>query len=363
MGANNRGLYKRGKMYWVCCSGPDGKVIRKSSRTSNRETAERILAKIKDEIALGTYGLEQRNRSSTFDDMDKQYLTYSRVNKRSWKRDEQFLKKLGLSFAGKRLSAITPEMIENYKAKRSQEVSKATVNRELSCLRHMFNLAIKWGKAGFNPLGKVKFFKEGPWEMRILSREEERLLLEKAVDHLKPMIVCAVNTGMRKGEILGLTWDKVDIVNGVITVMKTKNGEMRKIPMNKVLKSLFQQLRAVGRSDYVFCHRDGSPFLKAENGFRAAVKRAGIGHCRFHDLRHTFATRLVQLGVDLVTVKEILGHKSITTTMRYAHPTSKHKQWAVEMLNMMSPEEEAEKAPEVQDLLHNYFTIPEMAKV
>ncbi len=226
----------------------------------------------------------------------------------------------------------------------------------------MFNLAIKWGKASFNPVREVKFFKEGPWEMRILSRDEESLLLEAACDHLKPIIVAALNTGMRRGEIFRLTWDRVDFFNETITVVETKNGETRIIPMNQLLKETLQQLREKSKNRYVFCGKDGRLLKDVRTAFEIAKKKAKIYPLRFHDLRHTFATRLIEKGVDLPTVKKILGHKSINMTMRYVHPVSEHIKWAVETLNSKIPEKEVEKTLEVYNRWHKNWHSLELTK-
>lgn len=309
----------------------------------SKTRAEQALAIRKGEILQGRFNYKSAEPKVRFEELCEIYLDYVRANKKSYPSDINSLKHLRPYFRGKFLFEITALDVERYKIMRSKKVSPASVNRELACLKHMFNLAIKWGKARVNPVKEVKLFKEGPWEMRILSREEEKLLIENAALYLKPIIIMALNAGMRRGEILGLTWDKVDFVNRVITVMHTlqgtpKNSEMRKVPMNNLLTNTLLDIK-IGKSSgegkaYIFCKDDGSPFGKVSKGFYAALKRAGIRHCRFHDLRHTFATRLVMKGVDLATVKELLGHKSITMTMRYAHPTSGHKKEAVELLNL-----------------------------
>ncbi len=136
---------------------------------------------------------------------------------------------------------------------------------------------------------------------------------------------------MRRGEVLGLKWEDVDFEDGYLTVRDTKNREDRQIPLSK---RLIYTLKSIGRrGEYVVCKADDSRYVDPKNGFMKAVKRAGIKHCRVHDLRHTVATRLVMNGGDIVTVMELLGHKTLAMTKRYSHPTPEHKKWAVEMLN------------------------------
>lgn len=296
----------------------------------NKKMAEQALAVRKAEIAQGKFDIRDVKRSPLLEAFANDYLDYSRDNKRSWKRDRVSLHSLIPFFKGKRLDQINPFLIESYKRKRKEQVSPATVNRELACFKHMFSMAIKWDKADTNPVKRVNLFKEERKPFRILLPEEEETLIGAAPGHLKPILIVAVNTGMRKGEILDLRWENVDLVNGVITVEKSKNWKLRQIPMNS---RVFETLRSLKRTgDYVFSKRNGDPRHSVRRAFEVAREKAGIPKCRFHDLRHTFASRLVMAGVDLVTVKELLGHSSITTTMIYSHPSPEHKKKAVEVL-------------------------------
>jgi len=154
----------------------------------------------------------------------------------------------------------------------------------------------------------------------------------KCADHLKPIVLTALNTGMRKGEILDLTWNQINFKEKLIQVGrgKTMAGEFRIIPMNSDLTGALSRVKKIGT--YVFCHPDGQRYGNIRTAFEKAVKRAGIPHIRFHDLRHTFATRYMGKG-DILTLKDILGHKTIEMTMRYAHPTLNKKRWCMEVLN------------------------------
>jgi len=140
---------------------------------------------------------------------------------------------------------------------------------------------------------------------------------------------------MRRGEILNLKWENVDLKHGFILLEKTKNGERREIPMNEALKQLFRQLFAQRRldTDYIFVNpQTGKRYTEFKRSFHTALRKAGIRDFRFHDLRHTFASQLVMNGVDLKTVQELLGHKYITMTMRYSHLSQAHKKEAVRVL-------------------------------
>jgi integrase len=257
---------------------------------------------------------------------------------RSSLSDECTLKHLSRFFGGKALSEISSFMVEKYKLTRKEEgAGPATINRELGCLRHMFNMALKWKKAQINPVREVKFLKEPKEKDRILAEEEEASLLEAVrtghkAKHLEAIILTALNTGMRKGEILNLKWSNVDFKNRVITVEKTKNDEIRKIPMNQKLTDTLEGAKKMSKGEYVFSE-NGKPYLDVKTGWWTALQNAGIKNFTFHGLRHTFGSRLGMAGVDIRTIQELMGHKDIKMMMRYSHPTPEHKKKAVEVLD------------------------------
>ena len=171
--------------------------------------------------------------------------------------------------------------------------------------------------------------------MRVLSQDEEQRLIESAVPHFVPMLIVAINTGMRKGELLDLQWEQVDFKNLTITIKQSKSGRVRHIPVNNKVQEALESLLGP-HSGSVFRY-NGSGVSDINHAFRGALKRSGIPRCRFHDLRHAFATRLVLAGVDLATVMQLMGHANISTTMRYAHPSPPHKREAVERLDLTQP--------------------------
>ena len=147
-------------------------------------------------------------------------------------------------------------------------------------------------------------------------------------------MITALNSGMRKQEILTLKWDQVDLKHGFILLDRTKNGERREIPINNALKTTLQSI--VRRLDvpYVFVSPiNGKPYRAVKRSFYTACRPAGIRDFHFHDLRHCFASHLVMAGVDLATVRELLGHKTLGMTLRYAHLAPSHKVRAVDMLD------------------------------
>ena len=149
-------------------------------------------------------------------------------------------------------------------------------------------------------------------------------------------MITALHTGMRRKEIL--TLKRSQIRNDFIYLTHTKTNEARQIPINKTLKALFQSLPRHIKSDYVFCDKEGRLYKDVKRSFNTALKKAGIGDFRFHDLRHTFASRLIMRRASLKAVQELLGHKDIKMTMRYAHLADDFKKDAVELLDKDSPD-------------------------
>lgn len=198
----------------------------------------------------------------------------------------------------------------------------------------------------------MKKFPESKGRIRFLTVEEAKALLEAATPHLRPIIIMALETGMRRGEILRLTWDDVDKKNGSIYIAETKNGEPRHVPMSNRLRATLDALPRSIQSRHIFTEsikktpksrdrkrplnqpigKGGKPFRYVDTSFESACAKAGITGFRFHDLRHTAASHMAMAGVPLKTIGEILGHKTAAMTERYSHLTPEHKKQAVELL-------------------------------
>jgi integrase len=181
---------------------------------------------------------------------------------------------------------------------------------------------------------KVKQLAENNKRLRFLSKEECEALINVCDNHLKPVVIMAIHTGMRRGEILSLTWDQIDVASGFIYLEVTKNGERREIPIDKKLKETLGNI--IRRLDipYVFYDaKTGKPFKEVKKSYASAVKKAKLKDLHFHDLRHTYASLLVMDGVSIPTLMKLLGHKSMTMTMRYANLSQAHKAKAVEALD------------------------------
>lgn len=324
--------YQRGNKWYVDYS-LSGQRVRKAVGTS-RKMAELALKDIEVSIAKGEFLGVQEERRMMFDELCTEYLKFSQANKRPavYRRDQGMIKNLLVAFKGTLIGNISPHELEQYKAQRKNDVSVSTVNRELTCLKHMFNMAVEWGFIKHNQLKSVKRFKEPPGRVRYLTKEEIQRLLKECADHLKPIVEVALNTGMRKGEILNLMWSDVDLKNRVITIRNSKNNSSRTIPINDVLLKALKSLKPSDNGSPVFTNKNGGHLVDIKHGFAAALKRADIEDFRFHDLRHTFASQLAMANVDIRTVQELMGHKDIRMTMKYSHLSDAHLKEAVNRL-------------------------------
>lgn len=317
----------------------------------DRRAAHDEAIKVKAEILAGRFSpLKEKGRhrsDGSFAAHADDYLeTYAKQHKKSWRRDGISIAHLKAFFSGKSLAEVTTQRIEQYQAaRRAEEVSDKTINRELACLKTMLEKAVAWGLIEENPAKRVKKFREREYQWRILTPEEETRLVAVASDELRRAVIIALNTGMRKDEILGLRWENVhDSREPYIHIVESKSGQARKVPINSRVQGVLALTPRDG--EYVFSNGAGGRIRDNKTAFHAACRRAkkdpedekdpGIVGLRFHDLRHTAATRMVEAGVDLVTVSKILGHSSIMMTMKYAHPTDETMRRAVETLGKVA---------------------------
>ncbi len=301
-------------------------------KIGSKELAETVLKKRLVEIAENRYLNIKKDQKVKFEDFSSEYLELHSKHKKSYNTDCKIVGLLKKFFGGKYLYEITSLDVEKFKSRRAQEVSPATVNRALAVLKSMFNRAIVWGKAENNPCKSVKLFKENNERLRFIEKEEINKLLNNCCEHLKPIVIVALLTGMRKGEILRLKWHDIDIKRNIIYILETKSGKKREVPMNTIVQKTIIGVLKNPESQYVFCDRDGNPYGDIKKSWLTAVKKSGIVNFHFHDLRHTFASHLVMSGVDLNTVRELLGHKTLEMTLRYSHLSPDHRKRAVDTL-------------------------------
>jgi integrase len=318
------GLVKRGNVWWMSFM-YQGRQVRRSTGTPDKRLADAILSKIKTEIIEGRYFNILEEQKRTFNELMDRFKEEHVPKKASQRSYHGYIKRLRPFFGPMTLAEITPRVIVQYKNKRyADKVSPATINRELAVMKKAFNLARKeWEWCRDNPVSRVSLEKENNQRDRWLTHEEEERLLAACLPWVKQIVVFALNTGMRMGEILALTWAGADLFRRTVTVFRSKNGERRTIPVNHTVLELLKE-KARGRSldqDLVFCSQAGTmvDHNNLRRAFRAAMGKAKIADFHFHDLRHTFATRLTQGGIDLYKVQRLLGHKSPIMTQRYAH--------------------------------------------
>jgi excisionase family DNA binding protein len=340
---------KRGERYCVDYRDHRGQRVREVIK--HAQTRAEALAVLQEKVTASfnaRYNPLRRRESPTFNRLAEMYLEdYAKANKKSWKCDFYALEAhLKPWFGAMRLEEITPQFVEQYRSERLKSVRKSSTNRETALLRRMFNLAIDWGLASLNPILKVRTFPEKDnLKQRVLSEDEEARLLATAAPHLRAVIVGLLNTGARRNELLTLRWSEVDLERGTILLTRTKGGTNRTIPMNGRLMDLLTGLKANSKSSYVFMGPKGERIRTIRRAFQNACRRAGLMGLRIHDLRHTFASRLIATGTDVITVKELLGHHSVVVTERYTHGEDGRRRAAVERLMLKPAEIQENVAP------------------
>ena len=315
-----------------------GSIAKRSDRFWSRpstlsRSADQMFAK--EGFFQKSYG----NGSSAFSEIARDFLAYSKQEKRSYRHDVSRSETLLRLWRDCPLADLSPGRIERDLADcaEREEWTPATYNRHRALVSGIFSLAIRNGKASANPARGTRHRVENNARVRYLTDDEENRLMKQVrstCPDLEPQILIAMHSGMRRSEQYvtpdcpdgGLKWSHVDFRSAVITLPCSKHGESRHIKMNSVLQKILRQLHRAARSPYVF------PGQPPDKLFPEICKQAKVTDFTWHCLRHTFASRLVMAGVDLRTVQELLGHKRIVTTMRYAHMAPQHQADAVERL-------------------------------
>jgi integrase len=371
--AKIKGLYKRGNVYWLRYAGLDGRIIRESSGTSVYDDAKTLLIDRRKAVRDGQQPEVKKIANHTLKELSEEYLKWA-GKQRCFRTKKGYVLQLVEAFGHLQLRRFNQLLLEQYQTERLNGGNKpATVNRLLATLRHMFTKAVDWGMVEDEALKRVrkaKLLPENNRRLRFLSKEEIQSLLEKCNEYLKPIVIMALNTGCRKSEILNLRWDQVDLKHGFILLDRTKNGERREIPINGTLREsletlfqgtkkrprrldipwVFYELKTEIDSETGEIKKTGKPYGDVKKSFQNALIKAGIKDFKFHDLRHCFASHLVMAGVDLTTVKELLGHKTLTMTLRYAHLAPSHKVKAVDVLDSVLNDKITDQDPSAQKL-------------
>lgn len=314
-------IYKRGK-YWQVSFVYQGRRYRKSTGTGDRKLAQKICDSIKGKVVEGKWFPELPSENKTFKDLVEKFEFY--IPPRSHSTYQSYIKDFQKFFGDRLLSSITPKLVDEYRQSKG-----GVFHVRLVVLKRMLNIAVELGWFEVNPLAKLKDNEKQNIRVRWMSDEEERKILSNLPEWFKEIVIFALNTGMRIGEIVNLTWKDVDLFRKTITVLKTKSNKPRTIPINSKLYEILLRKSKVRSivSDKVFS------FTKAQiqNFWVATCKGLKIENLHFHDLRHTFATRLAQQGVDPYRIQLLLGHSTPTMTQRYAHHNVESLRSAVEL--------------------------------
>jgi integrase len=348
MPKQTQGLFKKpNSRYWYAdFVDAGGQRVKRSTRTVDRKDAQALLAKWKLEAHRQFMWNEEPPRS--YDDLMLRYLQGPSKDKRAHDRDLYAAKRLTPFFQGRALNALGPAEIQAYiDQRRATGVGPGTVNKELNLLSSALNYArrrLQWDVP--NPVEGMRL-RPPEGRIRWIDRATAVRLIaaaEKVRGYLPDFIQLGLYTGMRKGEILGLTWDRVDLDRRMVylTDQDQKNGKHGSVPLNAEAVAAFERRKAHREqycplSPWVFATRQGDRIADIKKGFQSACERAGIEDFHPHDLRHTCAAWLVQDGVDIRVVCELLRHSSIQVTMRYAHLSSKNVRDAVERLSQFRP--------------------------
>ncbi len=345
---------KRGSYYWMVFMF-DGRRIQKTTKCKNRRDAEDIERAYRTQLAKGEVGIEPKKEVPTFSQAVKDFLIWSKSEHREKPNTQQgyqySCKSLIEFFKEQPLDQIEPQDVERYKiwrakqssknikipatkAKDSRTISNATVNRELACLRFLINRYIKFDMLTKNPVSKVKFLKENLDRWRVMSMQNEHLYLAAASQPLRDIATLMLECGCRPEELFKLECKNVNLEEGYlfVPVGKTKNAK-RLIPLSmRAFEILEQRIKEVD-SKYVFINKQtGKSITTLKKAHQGALKRSKIGHYRLYDLRHSFASRFVESGGDLITLKDLLGHASLSMVLRYAHPSQEHRFAAIKKM-------------------------------
>lgn len=337
-----RGIYQRvpgSGIWWIRYSDGSGRERREKAGT--RSAARNLYSKRKTEILEGKkLPKNLRTRTTTFGkllDAAKEHCE-RQTPRGAEKRYKCRVELLRSAFGSLPADSITSEMLSRWlaDAAKENEWRPATANRYKAYISLAFRLGMENGKCKSNPARLVKRFKEDNERVRFLSEAEENRLRDVIRrDHPAhiPELDIALHTGVRRGEQYKLCWSDVDMQGRRITLRQTKNGTTRHVPLNSAALAAFEKLRKSSKGEgRVFIGEHGSPLERPRYWWDAAVATAKLTDFRWHDLRHTFASRCVMAGVDLRTLAELLGHKTLQMVMRYSHLSQAHKLAAVERL-------------------------------
>jgi integrase len=348
-----RGVFERPKdsgIWWINYHDADG--VRHRERIGKESVAIEAYIQRRGEVKNGRFVPPRRPRVRFRELADLALADKKlRLTARSWRTDELRLGPLNDAFGELPISNLSPGRIEEFLgALLAKSRSRSTVNRYRSLLSSIFSFGVRAGKIQSNPLTRVRRFREAEPRIRFLDAGEEasvRSAIRARSVECEAEFDLALHTGMRRGEQYGLKWADVNLESLILTVLG-KTGR-RHVPINSTARAAIEKLhRASNGSAYVCPDKKRDDQVDWRRWFEDACDTAKVDDFRWHDLRHTFASRLVMAGVDLRSVQELLGHKSIVTTMRYAHLSPDHQRRNVERLVIGHQDGTGDPAPETK---------------
>lgn len=364
-------LYKRGKTWWMSFQYQQ-RHIQKSTKCQNKRDAEAVERAFRTQLAKGEVGIEQKPDAPVFSTAVEDFLKWAKIEHRTKPntiRSYDSTSKALIKFYGdKPLDQIEPADVEKFKEWRSKQTTRprsepkadskkkasdwkpttlkpATINRELALLKIVFNFYIRRDVVIKNPVSRVKFFAEDNCQMRVVSTEEERLYLMAASQPLEDFAKVMVDTGMRPEEVARIERKNVDLEQGYVFIPfgKTKAAK-RKIPLTSRVSDLLEKRLRETKGEYLFStDTTQNPITTLKTAHAGALRRSKVSPFRLYDLRHTFATRFIESGGDIVTLQALLGHSNIQMVTRYAHPTEKHQFEAMKRMEAVRLEKEVKK--------------------
>ena len=300
----------------------NGRQIRESTESSDEKIAELTLKQVQVDIHSGKWFGKVKKVRTPLPEAIKQFLAAMKHRNVSWVYDEIMLRKFSeWAEIDTVLQEVDRPMIERFQTHLlAKGLSKSRVNRYIASLKSFFYRHLEWGNVQKNPAKGVKMFPEA-MRVRYLELGQIELLVDHCSERLKPIVLVALLTGLRKGDILKLRWNDIDIENRKVHLLQGKTKNPLVVSMSEALVSVLKAIPVYLDSPHVF-NDDGKRltrfgWLRAD--FIKAVEAAGIKDFTFHDLRHTFATHQRFLGKDITVIKELLGHRTTKMTERYAH--------------------------------------------
>src|SRR5438132_12750434 len=329
-------IYRRGHS-WCVGFTVNGRRVRETVGPNNKKIAERVLSLRMTQVLENRYFPPNRQLGRMpFKDFAQMYLEREGPLLKSIRTERNRVLAWAREFGSRPLGQITRAEIEAWRRERMSKCRPSTINRFMSRLKRLFSLAVEWELLEESPMKGMKFLRENNARTRYLSLEEcQRLIASCIAPHIRAVVTVALHSGMRLGEILNLRWHDLDFASGFILVRDSKNGESRHVAHDATLSALFRAYPRRLGADLVFSSSSGGRIVDVRTGFLNSCKRAELTDLHFHDLRHTFASQFVMAGGDLYILKEILGHKSITMTQRYAHLSPTYKIKAIDRMNTL----------------------------